>query len=144
MSETLEQIVRRVAIARGVLLFDGRSQDLIELVKEVVAELTKGQEPVAYYCGRNQFGSPQFRIGVLPITEGPLFAAPPICPTCTQMIDEAARQGRIVDDRMPDGWQLVPKTLTKEMQEDGYFTNPSANQTLWDQMLDAAPEYKKP
>lgn len=29
----------------------------------------------------------------------PLYAAPPICPTCTQMIDGAARQGRIVDDR---------------------------------------------
>ena len=41
---------------------------------------------------------------------------------------------------VPEGWKLVPTKLTKEMQAAGYWSRDGSNQTLWDQILAAAPE----
>lgn len=144
-TETLEQIALRVAKETDewwcstqslipIIYAERDSIWCMEYSRRLVAALG-AQEPVAWFDRKGTYVSVEAneRYGT-GITK--LYAAPPVCPTCTQMIDEAARQGRIVDDRpkwsqeqldeiskdatqiaaniwatIPDGWQLVPQGI---------------------------------
>lgn len=152
MTESLEQIISRVAEEWGFgfdesgLVRIPQGFHLATYVKEVVAELTKGQEPVAWMDG---FGFPHHKSWLRPIraSSTPLYAAPipATCPVCTQAIDDAAKAGRIVDER----WQPTDEELTAiYMQANGIEGKkpPITTERIFTAMramLAAAPEYRK-
>lgn len=78
------------------------------------------QEPVAFYCGRNQFGSHVFRISNLPITECPLYAFPP-----DAQAEIAKRDARIEEltDALTDMRGFVSTNTNREMTlKDRFFS----------------------
>lgn len=120
----LEQIALKVAQDLDpTVKAEEVTEDFYEFARRLVAALG-AQEPVAatneveldYLKKHGGLSAGIWKYGADPDgADIPLYTAPPICPTCTQMIDEAAREGRIVDDRIPGGWQLVPKEPTEEI-----------------------------
>lgn len=169
MNETLEQIAEICweDAERHINIWASDREEMVraEFARRLVAELTKGQEPYisAHWECRSCGYEGETKEHDRPDSKWPgtytpcgqarfvpdLYAAPipATCPTCTQMIDDAAKSGRIMDDRDGERYRWL-KENRDVMLLTSFFGNGCVNRTVEevdayiDDVRAAAPEYQ--